>query len=72
MRERGTQANDLPRRLAADGRLGLSAEEIEALLGDPIRFTGNAQSQTAQFVAQVEGVVARHPHAAAYVPEPIL
>lgn len=72
MRERGTQANDLPQRLAADDRLGLSAEEIEALLGDPIRFTGNAQPQTARFVAQVEGVVARYPHAAAYVPEPIL
>lgn len=72
MRERGTATNDLARRLADDARLGLTLEEIESLLVEPIRFTGRARAQTTRFVAEVEAIVARHPDAAAYVPEPIL
>jgi adenylosuccinate lyase len=72
MREKGTDTNDLIERLAADDRLGLSIDELQAVLAEPIRFVGAAQPQTEAFAVAVEAVVARFPTAAAYVPEPIL
>jgi adenylosuccinate lyase len=64
--------NDLLDRLAADPRLPLDADRLAALVADPARFAGAAEGQVAAFVAQVGDVVARHPRAAAYRPEPIL
>jgi adenylosuccinate lyase len=72
MREKGTEGNDLPARLAADSRLGLSASQLDALLAEPIAFTGAARQQVADVVAAVDSVVATDPEAAAYRPEPIL
>jgi len=70
MREKGTEGNDLFARLAADSRLRLSAADLDALLADPLTFTGTAR---AQVTAVVEAVDARMtPEAAAYHPEPIL
>jgi adenylosuccinate lyase len=70
MREKGTEGNDLFDRLAADSRLHLSAADLDALLADPLTFTGAAGAQIA---AVVEAVDARMtPEAAAYHPEPIL
>lgn len=68
----GAAENDLVDRLAADERLGLDRAEIEAVLADRAGFVGNAPRQVATFVRQVEGVVADHPEAARYRPEPIL
>jgi adenylosuccinate lyase len=64
--------NDLLDRLAADARLPLDADQLAALVADPVRFTGAADRQVAAFVEQVRAVVERHPRAAAYQPEPIL
>jgi len=72
MRERGAPENDLLDRLAGDGRLPLDRAAIEALVGEPLTFVGTAEAQVVAFVAQVAEVVARHPEAAAYRPEPIL
>jgi adenylosuccinate lyase len=72
MREQGAAGNDLPDRLAADGRLGLSRAEIEALVADRASFTGAAGSQVAAVVAAIEPIVATHPSAAAYDPAAIL
>jgi adenylosuccinate lyase len=70
MREKGTERNDLFARLAADSGLRLSAADLDALLADPLSFTGTAR---AQVVTVVEAVDARMtPEAAAYHPEPIL
>lgn len=68
----GTGENDLFDRLAADGRLGLSRAEIDALVADPAAFTGAAGSQVDAVVAAVDAVVSRHPEAAGYTPDPIL
>ena len=43
MREKGLAENDLFDRLAADGRLGLSRDEIDALVADRNSFVGAAQ-----------------------------
>jgi adenylosuccinate lyase len=72
MREQGSTDNDLFDRLAADPRLGLSRDALDALVADPTSFTGAASAQVAAVVTRVEAVVARHPHAAAYTPAPIL
>ena len=72
MREKGTAGNDLFDRLAADDRLGLHRGEIDALVADRAAFVGAAPAQVAAVVAAVEDVVAAHPAAAAYAPDPIL
>jgi len=68
----GRTDNDLFDRLAADPRLGLDRAAIDALVRDPIEFTGAARSQTAAVVRRVEALAARHPEAASYTPGSIL
>jgi adenylosuccinate lyase len=72
MRESGLETNDLFDRLAADARLGLSREQLDTLVDDPLSFTGAAGAQVAAVVARVQDVVRRHPVAAGYTPAPIL
>jgi adenylosuccinate lyase len=72
MREDGSTENDLLDRLAGDARLGLDRAALGSLLAEPIEFVGAAPRQVAAFVDQVAGVVARHPDAAAYTPEPMI
>jgi adenylosuccinate lyase len=68
----GAAANDLADRLAADERLGLDRAALDAILADRVGFVGTAPHQVASFVGQVEAIVAEHPDAARYRPEPIL
>jgi adenylosuccinate lyase len=63
---------DLLARLAADDRLPLDRAALDALVADPLAFTGRAPDQVATFVARVADVVARHPEAAVYRPGAIL
>jgi adenylosuccinate lyase len=72
MREQGTEGNDLLARLAADPRLGLSADALQAVVAEPITFTGAARAQVGAVVARVDALVQADPEAAAYVPAPIL
>ena len=72
MREQGAAGNDLFDRLAADGRLGLTRSDIDALVADRNTFTGAAETQVAHLVARVTKIVQAHPEAAAYSPPPIL
>jgi adenylosuccinate lyase len=72
MRERGSEGNDLVERLAADPRLGLDAAALDAAMGEPLSFVGNAVPQAASFVEQVGHIVDRYPEAASYRGEEIL
>ncbi|WP_344126229.1 adenylosuccinate lyase [Luedemannella flava] len=72
MREKGAPDNDLFDRLAADSRLGLTRSEIDGLIADRFGFVGAASAQVAAVAGRVAAVVALHPVAAAYAPEPIL
>ncbi|HEX2262778.1 MAG TPA: adenylosuccinate lyase [Pseudonocardiaceae bacterium] len=65
-------SNDLLDRLPDDERLPLSRADLEALLAEPLAFTGAAAAQVAAVVAEVATVVARYPEAATYRPAPIL
>jgi len=68
----GQTDNDVFDRLAADERLGLTRADIDALVAEPIGFTGAAVAQTQAVVRAVEALAARHPAAAAYAPSAIL
>jgi adenylosuccinate lyase len=70
MREKGADGNDLLARLAADSRLALSIADLDAVLAEPLSFTGVARAQVARVVAAVDARMT--PDAAAYQPEPIL
>ncbi len=72
MREKGAVDNDLLSRLAADDRLRLSADDLAALVAEPLTFTGAAGNQVDQVVARIDKLVGQNPDAAAYRPTPIL
>ena len=68
----GRADNDLFDRLGTDDRLGLTQAEIEALVSEPLEFTGAARAQVQSVVARVEGVVSADPVGAKYAPGAIL
>ncbi len=72
MREDGLTDNDLLARLAADERLQLSRDELDALIAEPLAFTGAAASQVRAIADRVQVVAERYPDAAAYSPGDIL
>ena len=71
MRE-GTPDNDLLGRLASDSRLPLSREQLDALIDEPMEFTGAARDQVARVAERVQVIAESHPAAAAYSPGAIL
>ena len=72
MREDAHADNDLLERLAADPRLGLTRDEVLAVMGEPLSFTGAAVAQVRRVVERVEEIAAAHPDAAVYSPGAIL
>ena len=71
MRE-GSAVNDVFDRLAADPRLGLSRQQLESLVAEPITFTGAAVQQVQSVVRRIDEVARVHPDAATYTPGAIL
>ncbi len=72
MRTGVVEKNNLLDRLAEDGRLGLSREELGAILKKGDREAGAAKAQVKIFSIAVKELEARWPEAAAYVPGGIL
>lgn len=68
----GEAENDLLDRLASDPRLGLSHADLEALIAEPLEFTGAARDQVARVAERVQAIAGAHPSAAAYAPGSIL
>ncbi len=68
----GLRTNDLFERLSSDPRLGLTRPQIDALVADPIEFTGAARDQVAAVVRRIEAALDSDPEAARYVPGAIL
>jgi len=68
----GQAENDVFAKLAADERLGLTTEQLQSLVAEPITFTGAAVAQTQEVCRRIEELVAAHPDAAAYAPGAIL
>lgn len=64
----GRTDNDLLDRLAADARVPLSRADLDALIADPLDFTGDARGQVTRVATRVEAVVNRYPEASGYRP----
>ncbi len=69
---KGAAENDVFERLAADERLGLTREQLDSLVAEPITFTGAAVAQVQTVVRRIAEVTARYPQAATYSPGAIL
>jgi adenylosuccinate lyase len=54
--------------LAADTRIPFSREDLSALIGNPLDFTGDARHQVARVVDRIEAITSAHPAAAQYKP----
>ena len=54
--------------LGADSRIPFDRAGLEALIGDPIDFTGDARSQVSRVVARIESITKKFPTAASYKP----
>ena len=72
MREQGLRTNDLFDRLAADSSLGLSRDELQALVSAPMELTGDAAGQVTRVVARIGELAKADPAAAAYRPGSVL
>jgi adenylosuccinate lyase len=71
-RDEGAAAVGLIERLAADDAVPLDRDELDALMGEPLVFVGDARRQVAAFAATVEKLVTEHPDAASYRPGRLL
>ena len=68
----GSATNDLYDRLAADPRLGLSREQLAAVVVDPLELTGSARDQVDAIAARVGELAAQYPVGAVYTPGAVL
>ena len=66
MRETPDADNDLLEKLALDSRLNFNLAELQALLAEPIEFTGAARDQVRTLADRVEQISLQYPQAATY------
>jgi len=69
---RGQQRNDLLDRLAADPRMGIDRDALDAAVARPLELAGAAGAQVDAVVARIEELARRFPEAAAYHPGAVL
>ena len=54
--------------LASDSRIPLDQNQLQALLSEPLEFTGDAREQVERIVHRIEAIAKAHPAAAQYRP----
>jgi len=62
------KGNSLLRALGEDPRFPLDLDDLEALISDPIEFTGDAREQIARVIQRIEKITSANPAAAKYTP----
>ena len=65
------QANNFLDAIANDDRIPLKRTDLDALIGNPLEFTGDARQQVARVVTRIEAITSAHPAAAQYKPQSI-
>jgi adenylosuccinate lyase len=65
---RESKGNNLLDLLASDDRIPFNRSELDALIGDPIEFTGDARGQISRVVAKIDVITKKYPGAATYKP----
>ena len=68
---RNGQANNFLDALSADSRVPFNRAELDALIGNPLEFTGDARQQVARVVSRIDAITSAHPAAAKYKPQQI-
>ena len=62
------KANNFLDAIAGDGRIPFKRAELDALIGNPLEFTGDARQQVARVVSRIDAITSAHPAAAQYKP----
>jgi adenylosuccinate lyase len=62
------KANSFLDAIAGDDRIPFKRAELDALIGNPIEFTGDARQQVARVVTRIDAITSAHPAAAQYKP----
>ncbi|CAB4994413.1 unannotated protein [freshwater metagenome] len=65
------KANNFLDAIAGDDRIPFKRTELDALIGNPIEFTGDARQQVARVVSRIDAITSAHPAAAQYKPQSI-
>ena len=65
------KANNFLDAIAGDDRIPFKRAELDALIGNPIEFTGDARQQVARVVTRIDAITSAHPAAAQYKPASI-
>ena len=65
------KANTFLDAVAADQRIPFDRVALDALIGDPLEFTGEARQQIARVVTRIDAITSAHPAAAQYKPHNI-
>jgi len=68
----GQRENDLLDRLAADTRLGVGRDQLDASLADPLELAGASGDQVDRIAARVAALAAEFPVGASYTPGDVL
>ncbi|WP_040158302.1 adenylosuccinate lyase [Nigerium massiliense] len=72
MRRQGLRDNDLFDRLAADPRLGITREQLDAAVAEPLDLTGSARHQVDVLAERVQKLAEEYPAGASYTPGDVL
>jgi adenylosuccinate lyase len=65
------KANNFLDAIAQDARIPFKRQELDALIGNPMEFTGDARHQVARVVHRIDAITSAHPAAAQYKPASI-
>jgi len=65
------KANNFLDSVAGDERIPLTRQELDALIGDPIDFTGDARQQVSRVVNRIDVITSANPEASRYKPHNI-
>jgi len=60
------KANNFLDAIASDNRIPFKRSDLDALIGNPIEFTGDARQQVARVVSRIDAITTAHPAAAQY------
>ena len=62
------KSNNFLDAIAQDNRIPFDRSALDALIGNPLEFTGDARQQVARVVSRIEAISSAHPAAAQYKP----
>jgi adenylosuccinate lyase len=65
------KANNFLDAISDDARIPFKRAELDALIGNPLEFTGDARQQVARVVSRIDAITSAHPAAAQYKPHNI-